>query len=90
MAHTYSHFYDILESGLRFFTVYGPMGCSDMAYFGFTNELANDESIKLGDVPAIYASTDKLYNAVGFKPTTPIEKGLQTFIDWYVDYYKNI
>jgi UDP-glucuronate 4-epimerase len=44
--------------------------------------------MQAGDVPATYASTDKLYNAVGFKPTTTIEEGLQSFIDWYVDYYK--
>lgn len=171
IAHTYSHLYDIPASGLRFFTVYGPMGRPDMAYFGFTNKLSRGEPIKIfnngdfendlyrdftyiddivegivklipkpptenvkhevynignnnpvklmrfitsleealskklekkvefekyfepiqpGDVPATYASTDKLYNAVGFKPTTPIEDGLQNFIDWYVDYYKNI
>lgn len=171
IAHTYSHLYDIPSSGLRFFTVYGPMGRPDMAYFGFTNKLFNGEPIKIfnngdfendlyrdftyiddivegivrlipeaptenvkhrvynignnkpvklmkfinsledalsnklnkevkfekhfepmqpGDVPATYASTDKLYNAVGFKPTTSIEEGLQRFIDWYVDYYKDI
>ncbi|OZT78633.1 NAD-dependent epimerase/dehydratase family protein [Salinicoccus roseus] len=171
IAHTYSHLYDIPISGLRFFTVYGPMGRPDMAYFSFTNKLSNGEPIKIfnngdfdndlyrdftyiddivegivklipnpptekvkhevynignnnpvklmkfitaleaalsnklgkevqfekhfepmqpGDVPATYASTDKLYSAVGFKPTTPIEEGLQNFIDWYVDYYKSI
>lgn len=171
IAHTYSHLYNIPSSGLRFFTVYGPMGRPDMAYFGFTNRLFNEEPIKIfnngdfendlyrdftyiddivegivrlipnppienvkhkvynignnnpvklmkfitsledalsnklnkevrfekqfepiqpGDVPATYASTDKLYNAVGFKPTTSIEDGLQKFIDWYVDYYKNV
>ena len=37
MAHTYSHLYKIPITGLRFFTVYGPMGRPDMAYFGFTN-----------------------------------------------------
>ncbi|MFB9861010.1 SDR family NAD(P)-dependent oxidoreductase [Salinicoccus siamensis] len=170
IANTYSHLYDIPSSGLRFFTVYGPMGRPDMAYFGFTNKLFNKEPIKIfnngdfdndlyrdftyiddiiegivrlipkpptgnvkhevynignnkpvklmkfinsleealsnklgeeirfekhfepiqpGDVPATYASTDKLYKAVGFKPTTSIENGLQKFIDWYVDYYKN-
>ncbi|MEZ2457720.1 NAD-dependent epimerase/dehydratase family protein [Salinicoccus roseus] len=171
IAHTYSHLYDIPSSGLRFFTVYGPMGRPDMAYFGFTNKLFNEEPIKIfnngdfkndlyrdftyiddivegivrlipkpptekvkhrvynignnkpiklmkfitsleealsnklnkevrfekhfepmqpGDVPATYASTDKLYNAVGFKPTISIEEGLQNFVDWYVDYYKSV
>ena len=168
MAHTYSHLYKIPATGLRFFTVYGPMGRPDMAYFGFTDkyfadepikifnngDLENDlyrdftyiddivegierllsnppvgvqhkvynignnspeklmvfietlekalsnalgkevqfekvfESIKPGDVPATYASTDQLQKAIGFKPETTIEEGLQKFADWYVDYYK--
>lgn len=46
------------------------------------------EPMKPGDVPATYASTDLLYEAVGFKPKTSIEEGLQKFADWYVDYYK--
>ncbi|WP_078429783.1 GDP-mannose 4,6-dehydratase [Alkalihalobacterium alkalinitrilicum] len=168
MAHTYSHLYKIPATGLRFFTVYGPMGRPDMAYFGFTekyfagepikifnngdfeNDLYRDftyiddivegierllsnppegdvqhkiynignnspeklmlfietlekaltnalgkevqfekifEPIKPGDVPATYASTDLLQNAVGFKPETSIEEGLQKFANWYVDYY---
>lgn len=181
MAHTYSHLYKIPSTGLRFFTVYGPMGRPDMAYFGFTNKYfagepikifnngdfehdlyrdftyvddivegierllnnppsedtikANNEEdskgakhrvfnignnspeklmtfietlekalskaldrevvfekifepLKAGDVPATYASTDKLQEAVGFKPSTSIEDGLQSFADWYVEYYK--
>lgn len=169
MAHTYSHLYKIPATGLRFFTVYGPMGRPDMAYFGFTdkyfkgepikifnngnfvNDLYRDftyvddivegierlitnpskdvvphkvfnignnspeklmtfigslekaltnalgrevvfnkvfEPIKPGDVPATYASTDKLQEAVSFKPSTTIEEGLQRFADWYVKYYK--
>jgi UDP-glucuronate 4-epimerase len=168
MAHTYSHLYKIPATGLRFFTVYGPMGRPDMAYFGFAdkyfagepikifnngdfeNDLYRDftyiddivegiqrllsnsptgdvqhsvfnignnnpeklmtfiealekalsnalgrevqfekvfEPIKPGDVPATYASTDKLQGLVGFKPETTIEDGLQKFADWYVDYY---
>jgi len=169
MAHTYSHLYKIPASGLRFFTVYGPMGRPDMAYFSFTDKyfagepirvfnngdfdhdlyrdftyvddivegivrLLNNpppgpvpheifnignnspeklmifitalekaltdalkrpvtfkkiyEPMKAGDVPATYASTDKLYEAVGFKPSTSIEEGLQRFACWYVEYYK--
>ena len=170
MAYTYSHLYKFPATGLRFFTVYGPMGRPDMAYFGFTdkyfageaikifnngdfeNDLYRDftyiddivegierllsnppvggetvphkvfnignnnpeklmtfietlekclsnslgrevqfeklfEPIKPGDVPATYASTDQLQKAVGFKPTTSIEEGLQQFTDWYCDYY---
>lgn len=169
MAHTYSHLYKIPSTGLRFFTVYGPMGRPDMAYFGFTDKYFNGEPIKIfnngdfendlyrdftyiddivegivrllnnppkdegvqhkvfnignnnpeklmvfigalekalsnalnrevefnkvyepikpGDVPATYASTKLLHDAVGFKPETPIEEGLQKFADWYVEYY---
>lgn len=168
MAHTYSHLYKIPATGLRFFTVYGPMGRPDMAYFGFTykyfkgepikifnngdfeNDLYRDftyiddivegierllgnppvetvphkvfnignnspeklmvfittlekalsnalgrevvfekifEPLKAGDVPATYASTDKLYEAVAFKPSTSIEEGLNIFAEWYVEYY---
>ncbi|MDX8047130.1 GDP-mannose 4,6-dehydratase [Gracilibacillus sp. S3-1-1] len=168
MAHTYSHLYNIPATGLRFFTVYGPMGRPDMAYFGFTDKYFNDEPIKIfnngdfendlyrdftyiddivegitkliprtpsgdvqhevfnignnnpeklmhfitslekalsnalgkevefdkvfepikpGDVPRTYASTERLHQAVGFKPETPIEEGLQQFANWYVQYY---
>ncbi|MBY7144596.1 GDP-mannose 4,6-dehydratase [Virgibacillus sp. NKC19-3] len=170
MAHTYSHLYKIPATGLRFFTVYGPMGRPDMAYFGFTdkyftgepikifnngdfeNDLYRDftyiddiitgierlvsvppngedgvahkvfnignnsperlmtfigaleqalskalgkevefkkefEPIKPGDVPATYASTTLLQEAVGFKPETSIEEGLERFAEWYVGYY---
>ncbi|WP_027639080.1 SDR family NAD(P)-dependent oxidoreductase [Clostridium cadaveris] len=176
MAHTYSHLYRIPSTGLRFFTVYGPMGRPDMAYFGFTDkyfrgepikifnngdfehdlyrdftyvddivegivrllnnpptETINDdgtksvpakvfnignnspeklmtfietleksltkalnrevvfekifEPLKAGDVPATYASTDKLQEAVEFKPSTSIEEGLDKFAKWYVEYY---
>ncbi|WP_026679367.1 GDP-mannose 4,6-dehydratase [Fictibacillus gelatini] len=169
MAYTYSHLYKIPATGLRFFTVYGPMGRPDMAYFGFAdkyfagepikifnngdfeNDLYRDftyiddivegierligkppladsvphtvynignnspeklmvfietlekalsnalgkevvfekifEPIKPGDVPATYASTDRLQEAVGFKPKTSIEEGLQKFADWYCEYY---
>ncbi|PLT31796.1 GDP-mannose 4,6-dehydratase [Peribacillus deserti] len=168
MAHTYSHLYKIPATGLRFFTVYGPMGRPDMAYFGFADKYFADEPIKIfnngdfekdlyrdftfiddivegierllsnppegeiqhkvfnignnspeklmvfietlekalskalgkevqfekifepikpGDVPATYASIDQLQKAVGFKPETSIEEGLQKFADWYVDYY---
>lgn len=171
MAHTYSHLYKIPATGLRFFTVYGPMGRPDMAYFNFTNKYFNGEPIKIfnngdfehdlyrdftyiddivegierllcnppdntnstphrvfnignnspeklmtfiktlekslsntlgrevvfqkifeplkaGDVPATYASTKKLEEAVGFKPSISIKDGLQKFADWYVEYYR--
>ena len=170
MAYTYSHLYNIPATGLRFFTVYGPLGRPDMAYFGFAQKYFAGESIKIfnngdfehdlyrdftyvddivdgilrllpqspdtgnetphrvfnignnnpeklmkfietleecfsktlgrtvvfnkvfepikpGDVPATYASTELLQQAVGFKPETPIEVGLQYFADWYCEYY---
>jgi len=47
MAHTYSQLYGIPCTGLRFFTVYGPMGRPDMAYFGFTQKILKGEPIKV-------------------------------------------
>lgn len=47
MAHAYSKLYNIPSTGLRFFTVYGPAGRPDMAYFGFTNKLVRGETIKI-------------------------------------------
>lgn len=171
MAYTYSHLYNIPATGLRFFTVYGPYGRPDMAYFTFTNKyfkgepikiynngdfehdlyrdftyiddivegvmkllncipkedenrvphvvynIGNNQPVKLmnfiytlekclskalgreivfqkvyepikpGDVPVTYASTKRLEEAIGFKPKTSIEEGLQKFADWYVDFY---
>lgn len=43
-----------------------------------------------GDVPATYANTDALHNAVGFKPSTPLRTGIHNFVQWYRDYYKII
>ena len=47
LAHAYSKLYNIPTTGLRFFTVYGPMGRPDMAYFSFTNKLINGETIEI-------------------------------------------
>lgn len=47
MAHAYSKLYNIPTTGLRFFTVYGPAGRPDMAYYGFTNKLKNNEKIQI-------------------------------------------
>ena len=172
MAHTYSHLYKIPTTGLRFFTVYGPWGRPDMAYFSFTNDILNDKPIKVfnhgkmerdftyiddivegiykllplapksnpewdetednlsesfapykvynignnqpvqlekfisvledkigkkaervymemqpGDVVRTYADTSDLEKAIGFKPSTSIEDGLQKFVDWYKEFY---
>ena len=47
MSHAYSKLYNIPSTGLRFFTVYGPAGRPDMAYFGFTNKLVHGDTIKI-------------------------------------------
>lgn len=47
LAHSYSKLYNIPSTGLRFFTVYGPAGRPDMAYFGFTNKLVNNQTIEI-------------------------------------------
>lgn len=47
MAHTYSHLYDLPTTGLRFFTVYGPWGRPDMAYFSFTKDILDGKPIKV-------------------------------------------
>ncbi len=47
LAHSYSKLYNIPSTGLRFFTVYGPAGRPDMAYFGFTNKLINGDKIQI-------------------------------------------
>lgn len=47
LAHAYSKLYNIPSTGLRFFIVYGPAGRPDMAYFGFTNKLRNNETIEI-------------------------------------------
>ncbi len=47
LAHAYSKLYDIPSTGLRFFTVYGPAGRPDMAYFGFTDKLVKGDTIKI-------------------------------------------
>ena len=176
LAHAYSKLYNIPSTGLRFFTVYGPAGRPDMAYFGFTNKLIAGETIKIfnygncqrdftyiddivegivrvmkgapekvtgedglpippyavynignsnpenlldfvnilqeelikagvlpqdydfeahkelvpmqpGDVPMTFADTSPLEQDYGFKPSTPLRKGLRKFATWYKDFY---
>ena len=174
MAHAYASLYNIPCTGLRFFTVYGPWGRPDMAYFSFTKaimegrpidvfnnglmqrdftyiddivdgivrvlgkipepnkgwradhpdpgtsyapyriyNIGNNNSVQLmrfievledcigkkavknflpmqaGDVVATYADVDDLLRDAGFKPSTPIEKGLGEFVSWYMAYYEN-
>lgn len=170
MAYTYSHLYQIPITGLRFFTVYGPWGRPDMAYFKFVKaieagqpievynygnmqrdftyiddviegvvrvmhqppqlparmqaagadqpsipyklyNIGNNQPVTLahfievietalgksaqkqflpmqpGDVPITFADVDDLMRDVGFRPTTPIETGIEQFVRWYHDYY---
>lgn len=171
MAHTYSHLFNIPTTGLRFFTVYGPWGRPDMAYFKFTkaifegkpidvynngemmrdftfiddivagvvrvldrapsadssNEgtvdpsrsnapyrvynIGNNQPVKLmdfiatiekhaqreavknfmpmqpGDVPATYADVDDLAADTGYRPDTPLDRGIEAFVQWYKGYY---
>lgn len=54
LAHSYSKLYTIPSTGLRFFTVYGPMGRPDMAYFKFTNKLVNGEAIQIYNMGDMY------------------------------------
>jgi UDP-glucuronate 4-epimerase len=166
MAHAYSHLYQLPVTGLRFFTVYGPWGRPDMAYFKFAkaimaekpidvynhghmkrdftyiddivkgvikvmgmppvpNEniyeagtsapygiynIGNNHPVELklfietleallgkkaiknmlpmqpGDVPATYADISELTSRTGFIPQTPLEKGLEQFVKWYISY----
>jgi len=155
MAHSYSHLYGMQTIGLRFFTVYGPWGRPDMAYWLFADamlagrpikvfndgdmyrdftyiddiisgvvgcicsrsigrcevfNIGNSRSEKLtdligliaselgisapqmellpmqdGDVPATYASIDKIRAAIGYEPTTPISVGVPKFIHWFIE-----
>lgn len=171
MAHSYAHLFHIPCTGLRFFTVYGPMGRPDMALYLFTKAIVNDEEfdvynhgdmsrdftyvadivesikrllplapqknnpnfdpkkptpssstapyqlfnignnspvqlmdfvrgiekalgkkgkinlkpIQPGDVPATYADVQSLYDYIDFKPATPIEEGIQAFVDKYLE-----
>ena len=67
MAHAYSKLYSIPATGLRFFTVYGPMGRPDMAYFGFTNKLIKGETIQIfnmGDCKRDFTYIDDIVEGV--------------------------
>lgn len=67
MAYTYSHLYNIPSTGLRFFTVYGPYGRPDMAYFSFTKKILNDEPIKIfnnGDMYRDFTYIDDIVEGI--------------------------
>lgn len=67
MAYTYSHLYSIPATGLRFFTVYGPFGRPDMAYFKFTNKIVRGEPIQIynnGDMYRDFTYIDDIVRGV--------------------------
>lgn len=81
MAFTYSHLYNIPSTGLRFFTVYGPFGRPDMAYFGFTNKIMKGETIKIfngGDMLRDFTYVDDIVKGIENmleNPPKPDENG---------------
>ncbi|MDJ8950622.1 GDP-mannose 4,6-dehydratase [Clostridium perfringens] len=77
MAHAYSKLYNIPSTGLRFFTVYGPAGRPDMAYFGFTNKLLNGETIEIfnyGNCKRDFTYIDDIVEGVKRVMQAPPEK----------------
>lgn len=67
MAYTYSHLYGIPATGLRFFTVYGPLGRPDMAYYKFTNKIYNEEPIQIynnGDMYRDFTYVDDIVEGI--------------------------
>lgn len=81
MAFTYSHLYDIPCTGLRFFTVYGPYGRPDMAYFSFTQKIMRGETIKIfnnGDMYRDFTYVDDIVQGIMnmlLNPPKPDENG---------------
>ncbi len=77
MAHAYSKLYNIPSTGLRFFTVYGPAGRPDMAYFGFTNKLIKGETIQIfnyGNCKRDFTYVDDIVEGVKRVMMNPPEK----------------
>lgn len=77
MAHAYSKLYNIPSTGLRFFTVYGPAGRPDMAYFGFTNKLLKGETIQIfnyGNCKRDFTYVDDIVEGVKRVMQVPPEK----------------
>ncbi|MBE5833937.1 MAG: NAD-dependent epimerase [Butyrivibrio sp.] len=83
MAHAYSKLYDIPATGLRFFTVYGPMGRPDMALFLFANKIMKDQPIQIfnnGDMRRDFTYVDDIVTGVFnmlCNPPKPTEKGVR-------------
>lgn len=84
MAYTYSHLFNIPTTGLRFFTVYGPLGRPDMAYFKFVDKYFNDEEIKIfnngdfeNDLYRDFTYVDDIVEGIIALLDKPKEKGVQ-------------
>ncbi|MDN6290562.1 MAG: NAD-dependent epimerase [Tetragenococcus koreensis] len=81
MAHTYSHLYNIPTTGLRFFTVYGPFGRPDMAYFSFTNRILKGEAIDVynhGNMERDFTYIDDIVSGI----EKLIDKAPQPNVEW--------
>jgi UDP-glucuronate 4-epimerase len=77
MAHTYGHLYGFKTTGLRFFTVYGPWGRPDMAYYLFTDAIINNQPIKVfnkGEMERDFTYIDDIVNGI----TKIIDKRIDT------------
>ena len=77
MAYTYSHLYKIPSTGLRFFTVYGPFGRPDMAYFSFTDKIMRGEPIKIfnnGDMYRDFTYVDDIVHGIENMLENPPQK----------------
>lgn len=77
MAHAYSKLYDIPATGLRFFTVYGPMGRPVMAYYKFAKKIVNNETIQIynnGDMMRDFTYVDDIVKGIlNIIPNPPAE-----------------
>ena len=89
MAHAYSKLYNIPSTGLRFFTVYGPAGRPDMAYFGFTNKLRKGDTIQIfnyGNCKRDFTYVDDIVEGVvrvmQHAPEKMKEWKLHSHLDW--------
>jgi UDP-glucuronate 4-epimerase len=81
MAHTYSHLYRIPTSGLRFFTVYGPWGRPDMAYYSFTEAIHNDQPIRVfneGKMKRDFTYIDDIVNGI----VNVVDKPAEPCLTW--------
>lgn len=77
LAHSYSHLYDIPTTGLRFFTVYGPYGRPDMAYYSFTQKIINGDVIEVfnnGNLERDFTYVDDIVECINLILTRPPKK----------------